>query len=241
MTDEDTEAASEAAAFHTTRWTRVMKARGDSDEATTALSELCEIYYAPVRAFVGHMAGTENADDMSQAFFARLLEKAGLENVDPERGRFRSYLLGAVKHFLRDEAVKSGAQKRGGGAERVPLEDEEAQAESAEDPPPDALFDREWAMALIGRALDAVEKEQTSEQQFLMLKPWLGSGAVDLSQADAAADLGISEGAVKVAIHRLRKRFRQCVREEIAQTVSGEEQICAELNYLIEVLAGGGI
>ena len=229
MTDDGT--------FRTTRWTRVMKARGDSDEAKTALSELCEIYYAPVRAFVAHTAGAENADDKSQAFFARLLERAGLENVDPERGRFRSYLLGAVKHFLRDQAVKLGAQKRGGGSEQVPLDDEEAQIESAEDPPPDALFDREWAMALIARALEAIEEEQSSKQQFAVLKPWLSSGADGSSQADAAAELEISEGAVKVAIHRFRKRFRQCVRDEIGQTVSGEEQISAELNYLIEVLA----
>jgi RNA polymerase sigma factor (sigma-70 family) len=240
MTNEDTGSGAESGAFHTTRWTRVMKARGDSDEAKIALSELCEIYYAPVRAFVAHTAGAENADDKSQAFFARLLERAGLENVDPGRGRFRSYLLGAVKHFLRDEAVKLGAQKRGGGSERVPLDDEDAQLESAEEPPPDALFDREWAMALIARALDAVEQEQSSEKQFAVLKPWLSGGVDEFSQADAAAELGISEGAVKVAIHRLRKRFRQCVRDEIGQTVSGENEISAELNYLIEVLATPG-
>ena len=240
MIDEETSSHSAPDAFHTTRWTRVMKARGDSGEAKIALSELCEIYYAPVRAFVAHTAGAENADDKSQAFFVRLLERAGLENVDPGRGRFRSYLLGAVKHFLRDEAVKSGAQKRGGGSERVPLDDEDAQLESAEAAPPDALFDREWAMALIARALDAVEQEQKPEKQLAALKPWLSGGAVDLSQADAAVELGISEGAVKVAIHRLRKSFRQCVRDEIGQTVSSEEEIRAELNYLIEVLATPG-
>lgn len=240
MSYEETSFDSAPDAFHTTRWTRVMKARGDSDEAKAALSELCEIYYAPVRAFVAHRVGADHADDRSQAFFARLLDRAGLEHVDPRRGRFRAYLLGAVKHFLRDEAVKSAAQKRGGGLERVPLADEEAQAESAERAAPDALFDREWAFALIARALEAVEREQKSEHQFSVLKPWLSGGADDLSQADAAAELGISEGAVKVAIHRLRKHFRRCVREEIGQTVSGEEEISAELNYLIEVLAVQG-
>jgi RNA polymerase sigma-70 factor (ECF subfamily) len=237
MTDEVIRPESASAAFHTTRWTRVMKARGDSAEAKTALAELCEIYYAPVRAFVAHTAGAESADDQSQAFFARLLEKAGLDNVDPGRGRFRSYLLGAVKHFLRDEAVKSSAQKRGGGSERVPLDDDEAQAQAAEDAPPDTLFDREWAMALIGRALDALEQSQEPKLQFTILKPWLSGAAIDRSQADAAAELGISEGAVKVAIHRLRKRFRQCVREEIAQTVNSPDEVAGELNYLIEVLA----
>ena len=223
--------------FRTTRWTRVMKARGDSDESKTALSELCEIYYAPVRAFVGHATGGENADDMAQAFFAKLLEKAGLANVDPERGRFRSYLLGAVKHFLRDEAEKQGAKKRGGDTERVLLDDEVAQLAVAEEPPPDTLFDREWAMAVIGRALEAVEREQNSSAQFAVLKPWLSGGAVDLSQAEAAAELGLSEGAVKVAIHRLRKKFRLCVREEIAQTVNSPDEVAVELNYLIDVLA----
>ncbi|NNC88677.1 MAG: sigma-70 family RNA polymerase sigma factor [Akkermansiaceae bacterium] len=221
-------------AFRTTRWTRVMAARGDSADARTALSELCEIYYAPVRAFIGHAWRGEDPDDLTQAFFARLLERANLEQVDRERGRFRSYLLGAVKHFIRDHRAKLHAEKRGGSAEHVGVED----AGLSVPAPSEALFDREWAVALIARAFASLEAGESSPRTFEVLKPWLHGAAADLSQAGAAAELGISEGAVKVAIHRLRKRFRRHIRSEIAQTVPDAGEISGELNYLIEVLGG---
>lgn len=232
MKEENTDFG--AAAFHTTRWTRVMAARGDSKESKAALSELCEVYYAPVRAFIVHTSGEDAADDLTQAFFARILERAGLDKVDPERGRFRSYLLGAVKHFVRDQNVKMRAAKRGGGDE--PISVDNSNLDLAEAAPSDVVFDREWALALIGRSLEALEKSQSSPRHFEILKPWLGGHSVERSQVDAAAELDISEGAVKVAIHRLRKRFRQCVRDEITQTVTTAEDVSDELNYLIEVL-----
>ena len=224
--------------FRTTRWTRVMLASGDSEESKSALSELCEIYYRPVHAFIRHAGNADDADDLTQAFFAKLLQNAGLNGIDPQRGRFRTYLLGAVKHFVRDERVKSQAEKRGGSSET--LAGDEVDFGLMEPAPSDAVFDREWAMALIERAIGKV-KAHTSGEQFKVLKPWLNGSFADLSQAEAAAELGVGEGSVKVAIHRLRKRFRQCVREEIVQTVSGEDEISAELNYLIEVLASGEV
>jgi RNA polymerase sigma-70 factor (ECF subfamily) len=226
--------------FRTTRWTRVMAARGASPASQTALSELCEIYYAPVHAFIGHAWPREDADDLTQAFFARLLERSGLDQVNRERGMFRSYLRGAVKHFIRDYRAREVAAKRGGQAEHLSLDDDESAIEPSVPAPDDARFDRDWGLTLVSRALDAVRAEHPSPQQFEILKPWLNGEAADRSQSAAAAELGISPGAVKVAIHRLRKRVRDHVRRDIADTVSSPDEIGAELNYLIEVLGQGG-
>ena len=236
-------------AFHTTRWTRVLAARGgpSSPESQTALSDLCEIYYAPVHAFIQHTARhlpATSSDDLTQEFFAQLLEKPGLDAVDPARGRFRSYLLGAVKHFLADQQKHARTQKRGAG--QSPLSLDELSATSAAHlqpgipPASDALYDRAWALALLERSLLTLEQEQSAAGNsltFEVLKPWLNGEALSLSQADAAAALDMRENAVKVAIHRLRKRFRQIVTTEIAQTVESESEIHGELNHLIQSLA----
>jgi RNA polymerase sigma factor (sigma-70 family) len=238
----------DADAFHTTRWTRVLAARDgpSSPESQTALSDLCEIYYAPVHAFIQHTARNQPAastDDLTQEFFAQLLEKPGLDAVDRSRGRFRSYLLGAVKHFLNDQRKHQNAQKRGAG--QSPLSLDELSATSAahlqpKTPPAnDALYDRAWALALLDRSLHTLEQEQSAAGKsltFEVLKPWLNGEAPSLSQADAAAALDMRENAVKVAIHRLRKRFRQIVTAEIAQTVETESEIHQELNHLIQAL-----
>jgi RNA polymerase sigma factor (sigma-70 family) len=233
--------------FAPTRWTLVLRARGETPEARAALSELCEAYYQPVLRFLRREGRDEDAArELAQEFFTRILERGELGAADPARGRFRSYLLGSVKHFLLDQRKHERRAKRGGGAVHESL-DEPATEEGAQwqvadagAPVPDTWFDRAWALTVMGRALTAVESEYQSAGkagQFNLLKPWLAGEAEALSQAEAARQLEMNEGAVKVAIHRLRKRFRELTRAEIAQTVAEGADIDAELRYLIEVLS----
>ena len=236
---------SSANAFAPTRWTLVLRARGESVEARAALSELCEAYYQPVFRFLRREGREEDAArELAQEFFARLLARGGIGTADPQRGRFRSYVLGAVKHFLADQRDHERRAKRGGGARPESLDAEEDGApvlQVADDAssPDDVTFDRAWALAIMDRALNALADEFTKEgkaDQFTALKPWLAGDAASLKQSKAAEQLGISESAVKVAIHRLRKRFRELIRAEVAQTVDEAAEIDAELKYLLEVL-----
>lgn len=236
-----------ASAFLTTQWTQVLSARGDSVEAQAALSELCAAYYPAVLAFIRRsMHGSEQASDLTQEFFARLLARQGFATVERGRGRFRSFLLGAVKHFLADMWDRDQAVRRGSGESALPLETEtetnpgfQVADESA--PNPEREFDKAWAMAVLDRAMARLLQEQKDagrEAQFAVLKQWLTGDAESLSQAGAAAKLGMNEGAVKVAIHRLRKRFRDLVKAEIAQTLDDPREMADELRYLLEVLVG---
>jgi RNA polymerase sigma factor (sigma-70 family) len=234
-------------AFLTTRWTQVLQARGDSAEARAALSELCAAYYAPVLAFIRHCRrDADAARDLTQEFFARLLARGGFDKLERGRGRFRSYLLGAVKHFLADEYDRARAAKRGSGQAPVSIEagtgtetTTELQIPDPTGTAPDAFFDRQWALALLERALNALAADYGARpaEQFEVLKPWLLGEVESMSQADAARRLDLSEGAVKVAIHRLRKRFREAVKVEIAHTVDDAAQVPEELRYLLEVLS----
>jgi RNA polymerase sigma factor (sigma-70 family) len=233
-------------AFAPTRWTLVLRARGQTPEACGALSELCGAYYQPVFRFLQREGrDAETARELTQEFFVRVLQRGELGAADPARGRFRSYLLGAVKHFLADHRKHEGRERRGGGA--LPDSLDAPGSEGA--PPldvadanaavPDAWFDRQWALTVMDRALSTVENEFESAgkaEQFDRLKPWLVGETEALSQAEAARQLSLNEGAVKVAIHRLRKRFRELIRAEIAQTVADGTDIDVELRYLIEVL-----
>jgi RNA polymerase sigma-70 factor (ECF subfamily) len=187
----------------------------------------------------------DSARELAQEFFARLLEKGGIGSVDPSRGRFRSFLLGAVKHFLADLKDRQNAAKRGGGKMPVPLEigtdsSAEVPVPDPTGPPADAVFDREWAIALVNRAVAALESDFAQAgkpRHFEILKPWLLGDLATMSQAEAARLLEMNEGAVKVAIHRMRKRFRDLVKSEIAETVSDANEAQAELRYLLEVLS----
>jgi RNA polymerase sigma-70 factor (ECF subfamily) len=232
--------------FVTTQWTRVLEARGNSSDAKAALSDLCAAYYAPVFAFVRRNSPDENAArDLTQEFFARLLAARAL-NADPQRGRFRSYLLAAVKNFLADMRDHANAAKRGGGNAPIPLEagtDTSPGLEVADEnaPSPDREFDRKWALTVLDRALVALASEHSEsdeQKQFEALKPWLTGDNENLSQADAARQLGCSETTVKVAIHRLRKRFRGLVKAEIRQTMNDPTQVADELACLIAALSG---
>ncbi|MES2477222.1 MAG: sigma-70 family RNA polymerase sigma factor [Verrucomicrobiota bacterium] len=225
-------------AFHATRWTLVLRARGEGLDAKAALADLCAASYAPVVAFLRRDGRADDAArEMAHEFFAEILAR-GVGAPDPERGRFRSYLLGALKHFLSKHRNAALAGKRGGGAVHVPFVSETDTSPGL--PMPGMLddslaFDREWALTVIARALAALESEHAGKAEaFATLKPWLDGGA-DRSQAEAALSLGMSATAVKVAIHRLRARFRELIRAEIAATVNDPEDIADELRHLIAI------
>jgi DNA-directed RNA polymerase specialized sigma24 family protein len=226
--------------FHPTRWTLVLRASGEGADAKAALSDLCAAYYAPVVAFLRREGRDEDAArELAHAFFASVLA-GGVGAPERERGRFRSYLLGALKHFLSKHRAAAIAEKRGSGAEHIPLTTETAAGLPMPAAPDDSLaFDREWACTLIARALAALEAEHADKAaQFATLKPWL-DGAADCPQAEAAQTLGMSETAVKVAIHRMRSRFRELIRAEVAATVHDPAEVGPELRHLIAIASGG--
>ena len=234
--------------FVTTRWTQVLGARGPSPEAKAALSDLCAAYYGPVFAFIRRNApDDEAARDLTQEFFARLLGRHGIDSVERDRGRFRSFLLGAVKHFLADMHEHAHRLKRGAGQ---PLETIHQGTDTSPGLPvpdpnaasPDREFDRKWAFTVLDRALSALAAENKTAgkaEQFETLKTWLTGDNEDLSQADAARQLGLNEGAVKVAIHRLRRRFRELVKAEIGQTLNDKSHVADELACLMAALSSG--
>ena len=242
---DSSQTPSRSPAFVTTRWTRVLASRGDSPESAAALGDLCAAYYAPVLAFLCLSGRDENsARDLTQEFFAQLLARRGLDTVDPGRGRFRSFLLGAVKHFVADQRDRDRAAKRGSGLAPLSLDagtDTSPQLQIA-DPSAavsDTFFDRQWALTVVERAINALAAEFTTAgktSHFELLKPWLLGDIDGLSQAETARQLNLTEGALKVAIHRLRKRFRELIKSEIAQTVGEGVSVQDELRYLLEVL-----
>jgi len=235
-----------SAPFAATRWTLVARARGDDPTARLALSELCEAYYAPVVSFLRAEGRTDDAArELAHEFFARVLAGQSLSGAEAGRGRFRSYVLGAVKHFLADSRDHAHREKRGGGAVPEVLGvtgTDTSPGLQVPDPcrPPDAAFDRQWAMTLLDRALSSLDEEMRAEGKadlFAVLKPWLTGDRAPQSQAEAAAQLGLSEGAVKVAVHRLRRRFREMVVTEIAATLDPTASAEEELRHLLAALA----
>lgn len=246
MSERKTFSHAGAAVFHTTRWTLVMQARGEAPEARAALGDLCEAYWTPVYRFLKREGRSDDdSRELTQEFFSRLLAGSTLEKANPGKGRFRSYLLGALKHFLSDHRRAEGRQKRGGDAIIESIESSGSETSPGlsipgpDTGPTEAWFDRHWALAVMERGLNSVRdsfREAGKEQQFEVLKPWIIGDAASLSQAAAAAELGMSSGAIKVAVHRLRQKFGEAIRQEIAETVDTEEEISEELRYLIEAL-----
>ncbi len=231
----------------TTHWSVVVNAgRGDSARAQEALRRLCQLYWPPLYAFVRRSGySREDAQDLTQEFFARLLERNTVARADPARGRFRSFLLASLKKFLASEREKNRAQKRGGGAQIISLQLDTAETRCAwlagSGDPPDRAFDRQWALALLDAVLGRLRQEYTEagrEELFLGLKDTLSGGRSEIPYRELGARLGMSEGAVKVAAHRLRQRYRELLREEIANTVSGPEQVEEELRQLFAALSG---
>ncbi|MGE3309249.1 MAG: RNA polymerase sigma factor [Limisphaerales bacterium] len=233
--------------FATTHWTRILASQGKSSDAQQALSDLCAAYYAPVVAVLRSESRTDDqARDLAHAFFEGILERHGLHGADPSRGRFRSYLLGALKHFLANQRLRAARAKRGANASHTELDPLAGDTDAVDGagvarPPDDAVFDRTWAISVVERSLEVVSREAASSgslREFEALKPWLtGDGDRDgRTQAAVAAELGMGEGAFRVALHRLRRRFREAAKREIAATVSDPGEIADELRHLIAAL-----
>lgn len=233
-------------AFRTTRWTQVRRAKADSPEGRRALAELCSAYYEPVAAFLRcELRETEAAQDLAHDFFASVLAGGAIVRAERERGRFRSYLLGAVKHFLSHHRQAWRRLKRGGGVENISLDDTEAgPARSVPDArvlSPDAAFDRQWALTVIARALEALRRECVAEGRgdfFEQAKPWLTGEAAHGDERVLAARHGLNPNALKVAVHRLKRRFRQAVKEEVAGTLEDPGLVEAEMEALFAALGG---
>lgn len=239
------ESNSAGSRFPTTAWSMVAKA-GDCHDAgfRQSLALLCGSYWLPVYAFILRKGfGPEEARDYTQEFFTRVIEKEYLRDVDRSKGKFRSFLLAAVSHFLSNQLDSLRAQKRGGGREPISLDRDETEArrpfEPAHGSTPESQFEYQWALTVLERALERL-RTQYSSVDFLRLKPFLLGEAAHGELAATARQLATSEGSLKVAVHRMRKRFREMLRSEVANTVSDPDQVDEEIGYLITVLARGG-
>ena len=232
--------------FLTTHWSVVLAAgREESPTAAAALEDLCRAYWRPLYAYVrrqGHDA--HEAQDLTQDFFARLLQKHYLELADPVRGRFRTFLLTSLKRFLINDWKRLSRQKRGSGREPFSLDAQSAEAdygiEPAEGLNPEQLYEKRWATTLLEHVLQKLQADYEAAgmtRLFDELKVYIWGEKSGISYADIGAHLGLTEGAVKVAAHRMRQRFRQLLRAEIGNTVANPSEIDAELQYLFEVIA----
>jgi RNA polymerase sigma factor (sigma-70 family) len=236
--------------FRTTRWSVVLAAgAGDERAAGRALEELCRMYWWPIYAFVrrhGHDA--DRAADLTQAYFLSLLERRDLERMDPERGRFRSFLLAALRNFLAKQRVREHTQKRGGGERPlsldIDLEDAEPRfvREPASDSSPERDFERRWAITLLERVLRRLREEAAAadaSERFELLAPHLTGHGDAVPYREIGERLGLSESAVKVAVHRLRKRYGELLRAEVAETVAREDEVDDEIRSLLAAVASG--
>ena len=233
--------------FATTSWTLVLRATRDDEGETAArlaLEQLCRAYWYPLFVFVRCRGYAEDeAEDLTQAFFAQIIERRGLATADPERGRFRSYILGAMKHFLANEWHRLKTKKRGGGIEFVGLDALAPETlhglEPSHAPDPEAAFDRRWAEQTITRAMIALREESESRGKgplFEVLRSTLTGE--DPPRSETAARLGLTPGALKVAVHRLRQRYREILRAEIGQTVDDPADVDGEIRHLLAALRG---
>lgn len=232
--------------FATTHWSVVLAARGPATpQSRQALAALCEGYWYPLYAYVRRRGfAADDAQDLTQAFFARLLEKDVLDWADPLRGRFRSFLLGSLKHFLANHRRQARALKRGGGAAKLSLDfstgERRLQLEPMHELTAERIYERHWALTLLRRVLAAVREEYAASGKRVLfdeLERYLDSGCRDLSYREVADRLGMSEGAVKVAAHRLRRRYRDRLRDEVAQTVGDSGDVEDELRALLRAVA----
>lgn len=235
--------------FDQTQWSLVLAAgAADGSGAEAALAQLCATYWYPLYAFVRRQGSNHHdAQDLTQAFFGKLLEKNYLGDASQTKGRFRTFLLASLKHFLANEWHKRSAKKRGGGIVFVPLDDDaadrfenEARGVASRGCTPEEFYDLRWAYTVLERALDALRTGYTENGQaalFEALKPCLTEGKGAVAHAEVAAALGMEENAVSVAAHRLRQRYRMALRDEIANTVAEATEVEEEFQYLREVLA----
>jgi RNA polymerase sigma factor (sigma-70 family) len=220
--------------------------RGESPQSAVALEELCRTYWFPLYAYARrHGHSREDAEDLTQGFFARLLEKNYLEGISNDKGKFRSFLLVALKRFMANEWDRANAQKRGGGVAILSLDWQDAetryQINPADNLSPDKLFDRAWAVVVLERVITRLRDENQAEGrggQYEQLKAFLMVGRGEIRYAEIAASLKMTEGAVRVAVHRLRQRYRELLRAEVGQTLANPLQADEELQSLFGALAG---
>jgi RNA polymerase sigma-70 factor (ECF subfamily) len=235
--------------FATTHWSIVVGAGSrDTAQARESLSRLCQAYWFPLYAYVrrrGHAPG--DAQDLTQAFFARLLEKNWVAGADRSKGKFRTFLLSAMKHFLADQWDRARAQKRGGGATLLPLSLDTAEeryvVEPSDPSTPESIFERRWALALLDTVLDRLKAEYEADGRgalFAALRPCLVGERTAQPYAELAQSLDATEAAIKSAVHRLRQRYRQLLRNEIASTLDAAEDVDDELRHLFAVLSAPG-
>jgi RNA polymerase sigma factor (sigma-70 family) len=233
------------AGFRTTHWSAVLTARDrNSSQAQQALTELCQTYWYPLYAYIRRRGnGPTDAEDLTQGFFERLLEKDYLSDLTPGRGRFRSFLLTALKHFLANEWDRAQTRKRGSGMV-LSLDEEEAEQryklEAVENVTPETLFEQRWALTVLGRVLARLREEFVAGEKaelFDQLKAFLSADQPGCSYSEIAARTGLKEGTVKVAVHRLRRRYGELLRAEIAETVEDPAEAADEIQHLIAVLS----
>jgi RNA polymerase sigma factor (sigma-70 family) len=235
--------------FQTTNWSVLRKAAaGPSTEAHEALGRLCETYWPPVYAFIrvrGH--SPSDAEDLTQSYFARFFEKGYIRDFQPERGRFRTFLRASVTHFLANEWDRGRAVKRGGGQAGISLDaataEERLRLEPVDRLTPETVFERQWAASVLARCLERLRREQEASgggERFGHLKAFLSGDGEGSGYAALARELGLSESAVRVAVHRLRRRFCAVLREEVAETLADPSEVDAEIRWLLEAVRGGG-
>ena len=226
--------------FATTRWSIVGAAAGEDDTlAREGLAALFQTYWPPLYRYVRRLGQREqDAEDLVQGFFASLLEGSGLRLADPERGRFRAFLLVSLKHYMANEWRREHRQKRGGFAAHLSIDWQDAESGLSLDPAdhrsPDKLYDREWAVALLDKVLTDLAAE---EEDFARWKPFLSVSSGNIRYAEIAEQFGMTEGAARVAVHRLRKRYRHRLREEISRTLVSGDLVDEEMQALFAVLS----
>jgi len=233
-----------ARAFPLTRWSVVLAARGQAPASADALETICRAYWSPLYAFArrsGH--SSHDSQDLTQEFFRRLLQQHWLDAADRQKGRLRTFLVVALKRFMANEWRRASAQRRGGGHTHVPIDTAFAESRYAADPaatPAEVVFDRHWALTLLDRAIDHLRTEfQGAEKpaEFDALKACLTTKRGEIDYAALSRQLETSEGAARVAVHRLRKRFREVFREEVAQTLADGADLEGEIRHLATALA----
>jgi len=241
-----TSSSTQPGAFPPTRWSLVLAARQRPSPASAeALEAVCRAYWYPLYAYVRRCGSSPpDAQDTTQEFFRRLLEKRWLDQADRDKGRLRTFLITALKHFMAKEWRRQSAQKRGGGQDCIPMDTEFAESRYAADASvasaADEVFDRQWALTLLELAMDRLQSEFATAGRagdFAVLKQFLAVSHAAIDYRSAAARLNISEGNARVAVHRLRKRFRELYREEISQTLPDGADLDAELRHLANALA----
>jgi RNA polymerase sigma-70 factor (ECF subfamily) len=231
--------------FTITHWSVVLRAGLDDTAARNALSALCASYWSPVYCFIrGRGYNRQDAEDFTQGFFARMIARDGFRKATPERGKFRSFLLTALKNFLADQHDRNTADKRGGGQKIVSFDGADAEAKyrraAVDHQTPDKLFDKRWALALIDASLQRLRREFVDAgktNEFSELRHFIVAGAEPRTFAEVAIRLDISEEAVKKAVQRLRRRYTQIVREDVRQTLGNDAEIEEELRYLMSCLS----